>query len=179
MARILALAGSNSSTSINFELVRHTTTEIRGHELQLVELARKHYPMYSEDLERDSGIPEGIEELYQWLKTADGLLLSVNEHNGNPSAFTKNFLDWLSRRDRSFMENLPVFLMSTSRGRGGAQSSRERVEQMLTRFGAQIVSQFSLPSFNHTFRKGEGITDSDLKTAHAESRDAFLNVLKG
>lgn len=179
MAQILAMAGSNSSTSINFELVRQTVGELSEHDVQLVELAKEQFPMYGEDLEKASGIPPGILNLYDRLQAADGLVLSVNEHNGNPSAFTKNILDWLSRKDRTFLDNLPVLLMSASRGRRGAQSSRERVGRMLSQFGARITSEFSLPSFSHTFAAGQGITDEALREQHHAAIKPFLDALEG
>lgn len=175
MAHILVTAGSNSSTSINFQLARYTAGRLNQNDILLRELAQLNIPTYSEDIERNSGFPSDIEALYADLKAARGLVFSVNEHNGAPSAFAKNVLDWLSRKERNFLEGLPVLLLSTSPGRGGAQSARKAVEELLPRFGAEVVATFSLPSFRHMFQEGEGITDAGLQAEFRMALETFKN----
>ncbi len=177
MANILATAGSNSSTSINLELVRYTVSLIDGHQVETRDLSKQNFPMYSKDLEDAHGIPPGIEALHQQFGEADGLILSVNEHNGNPSAFTKNLLDWLSRKDRKFLDGLPILLLSASGGKRGAQSSREVVARMLTRFGAELAAQWSLSSYYENFDPEKGITDPELREGHRQALDTFLATL--
>ncbi|MEJ2162505.1 MAG: NAD(P)H-dependent oxidoreductase [Robiginitalea sp.] len=177
MAGILATAGSNSSSSINFQLVRYTGSLVSDFPVNLLELARYEIPMYRADLEKSSGIPEVIKELQEQISEAGGLILSVNEHNSYPSAFFKNTLDWLSRADRNFMSETAVYLMSTSGGRRGGTSSRSVMEQMLPRFGGKVVSSFSLPQFYENFDPEAGITDPGLASEHGEQLEKFLNAL--
>ena len=173
MAQLLATAGSNSSTSINFQLVRHTLQFLERHPTDLVDGSSLDIPLYSEDREKQDGFPRAIKEFYSRLRACEGLVLSVNEHNSNPSAYTKNLLDWLSRLDRKFMEGIPVLLMSASGGKRGAQSSREITARMLERFGAAHIVQFSLPGFHEVFKASRGILDPDLNSAHQEAIEAF------
>jgi NAD(P)H-dependent FMN reductase len=173
MAKLLATAGSNSSTSINLKLVRHTLGSFAGHEVDLVDGSQLDIPLYSEDREKKQGFPDAIRDLHAKLRNCDGLILSVNEHNSNPSAYTKNLLDWLSRLERKFMAGVPVLLMSASGGKRGAQSSREITARMLERFGAEQIAQFSLPGFHEVFRVSEGILDPALKLAHQQAVEAF------
>ena len=178
MAEILATAGSNSSTSINFQLIKYTAGLLKDHSATLLELAQYDIPMYSADLERASGIPPVVEELKIRFQGAGGLILSVNEHNSNPSAFFKNVLDWFSRADRNFLSDTPVFLMSTSGGKRGASSSRSVVEQMLPRFGGKVVATVSLPQFYGNFDPASGITDPGLASEHRKALKNFQDVLK-
>ncbi|WP_445382053.1 NADPH-dependent FMN reductase [Robiginitalea sp. IMCC43444] len=177
MGKILAFAGSNSSTSINFQLVKKTVEGISGHSASLVEMQDFDIPIYSEDLEKQAGFPEKLLELRDKIRAADGLIISVNEHNSNPSAFFKNILDWLSRAERKFLEDRRVFLMSTSGGKRGAQSSCERVDEMLQRFGAAVTGPFSLPSYYENFDPQKGITDATLNQRHKEYLQSFLDGL--
>lgn len=177
MASILATAGSNSSTSINFQLVTYTAGLVTSHSVELLELSRYEIPMYSADLEKEIGIPGVVTGLNQRIQGVSGLILSVNEHNSNPSAFFKNLLDWLSREDRKFLKDLPVLLMSASGGRRGGISSRTVIEELLPRFGARIVSMFSLPGFHEHFDPAAGIKDSGLAQEHREALSQFLAVL--
>ncbi|MEY8021693.1 NADPH-dependent FMN reductase [Muriicola sp. SD30] len=177
MSKILAFAGSNSSTSINFQLVKHTISLIEGHNIQVMNMALYDLPMFSEDHEKEFGYTNSLAELRDDIRNCDGLLLSVNEHNNNPSAYFKNLIDWLSRLERNFLENTKIFLMSTSPGRRGASSSLAKTEDMLPRFGGEIIATFSLPSFNHTFSSGDGITDSEKAKEHKQALGKWLNSL--
>ncbi|MDF0705856.1 MAG: NAD(P)H-dependent oxidoreductase [Bacteroidota bacterium] len=177
MAAILAFAGSNSSTSINLKLVKYTNSLIQNHDIQTLNMAEQPFPMYSEDVERDNGFPEALVKLKETITASDGLILSVNEHNGNPSAYFKNVLDWLSRLDRSFLEGTKVFLMSTAGGRFGAEKSLGVVKNMLTLFGGDIVATYSLKFFNDNFGEA-GILDEDMKEEHRQALNTFLDALK-
>lgn len=176
MAAILAFAGSNSSTSINFKLVKYTVSLVQDHDVQTLNMAVFPFPMYSEDYERENGFSNSLVELKEDINNSSGLILSVNEHNGNPSAYFKNVLDWLSRLDRDFLEGTKVVLMSTSGGKRGAQGALGVVEGMLPRFGAEVVSTFSLPSFHDTF-SDQGILDEALRTGHQKALKVFLDSL--
>lgn len=177
MSYLFATAGSNSSTSINFQLVQYTVKLIDDWEIELQELAKTDFPMYGEDLEKAHGIPGEITRLKARIQDSSGIILSVNEHNGNPSAFFKNILDWLSRSDRRFFADLPVLLMSTSGGKRGASSSRGVVEQMIPRFGGRVVAAFSLPGFRENFDPESGITEPGLAEEHKAVLASFLSEL--
>lgn len=177
MAKILAFAGSNSSTSINYKLVTYTASLIEHHELKLLDLAKYPFPTYSADREKDLGFPDSLEAFRDDIRNSDALLISVNEHNSGPSAYFKNVVDWLSRIDRKFLEDKKILLMSTSPGKRGGRSSREQIESLFPRFGAEVVASFSLPSFKDNFEAGSGITDDDLASAHQEAVQQFLEAI--
>ncbi|MCE2612288.1 NAD(P)H-dependent oxidoreductase [Flavobacteriaceae bacterium D16] len=173
MAKIIAFAGSNSSRSINFKLVKSTAEALEGHDVRLINLANRPFPMYSEDLERDEGFPDELVSFAEEIQKSDGVVLSVNEHNGNLSAYFKNVVDWLSRINRNFMEETPVLLMSTSPGKRGAIGSLGVIENVLPRFGADITATFSLPSFHTNFTEDKGIVDAALAEKHEEALSQF------
>ncbi|WP_149275678.1 NADPH-dependent FMN reductase [Pareuzebyella sediminis] len=177
MGKILAFAGSNSSTSINFKLVKHTVNGIEGHRVQLLNMANFPFPMYSADYEKEQGYSNSLIEFKNDLGKAHGIILSVNEHNGHPSAYFKNLLDWLSRLERNFLKDKPVLLMSTSGGKRGGLASLEVSKNLLPRFGAKVVATFSLPSFDENFSENEGIVDTELASAHQHALTVFLGEL--
>ena len=177
MSHILAFAGSNSSTSINYKLVKYTTSLITDHEIELINMVDYNFPVFSEDLEREEGYSDLLKELKDKIVKANALIISVNEHNSNPSAYFKNVLDWLSRVDRNFLADTKILLMSCSGGRRGAIGSLEVVKGILNRFGGEITATFSLPSFNHTFDKAKGITDPELAEGHKKALERFLSQI--
>jgi len=177
MAKILAFAGSNSSTSINYKLVKHTCTLITGHEVRTLNLANYPFPMYSMDVEQDKGYSNSLVEFKNDIQKADGLIISVNEHNGGPSAYFKNVLDWLSRLERKFLEGKKIFLMATSPGKRGGIGALETTAALLPRFGAEIPATFSLPSFGENFDGQSGITNTENATEHLGALQTFLTSL--
>jgi len=178
MSYILGFAGRNLSTSINYELVRYTASLINEQELRLLDMAKYPFPMYSEDYEKNNGFSNSLVEFKEDIKKASGIILSVNEHNSNPSAYFKNLIDWLSRVDRDFIREQKVFLMSTSGGKRGAQSSLELSEKLLLRFGAKVTDTFSLPGFKDNFDMDKGILDTKLATDHTEKLERFLASIR-
>ena len=177
MATILAFAGSNSSTSINLKLVRYTASLLEGHKVQVLNLANYPFPMYSEDYEQKNGFSNSLIELKGDMQNVDGLLISVNEHNGGPSAYFKNLIDWLSRLDKEFMSGKKVFLMSTSPGKRGGIGSHQTVKEIFKHFGAEVIASFSLPSFHENFESEKGILDTDLAQQHKNEIAAFIGKI--
>ncbi|WP_291120357.1 NADPH-dependent FMN reductase [Flavobacterium sp. UBA6135] len=179
MSTILAFAGSNSSTSINHQLVTYLTTQLKETSFELFKLSDMDLVIYSEDEERDNGFPTSISQIYKHIQASEGLIVSVNEHNSNPSAFFKNVLDWLSRLDRKFLEGKKVFLLSTSNGSRGGIGSLEVTKNMLPRFGAEIVDTFSFPSFKENFSvEDKKISNEAIKNEILQKLHQFEIALK-
>jgi chromate reductase len=177
MSKILAFAGSNSSTSINYKLVQYTAEFIDEKDIQTINLSNYPFPLYGYDEEKNNGFVNSLVEFNSEIKLAKGLIIGVNEHNSNPSAYFKNLLDWLSRVDKNFLAETKIFLLSTSPGKRGAISALGIIENLLPRFGAEIVSTFSLPSFNENFDENNGIADVELAKKHKKLLNIFLAKL--
>ncbi len=177
MAAILAFAGSNSSNSINLKLVNYTASLIADHSVQTMNMANFPFPMYSEDYEKENGFSNSLVEIKNDIQKADGLIISVNEHNSNPSAYFKNFLDWMSRLDKTFLEGKKIFLMSTSPGGRGAIGAHEVIKNLLPRFGAVVVNNFSMPFFYQNFDDKKGIVDEEMSKAHLKELTLFLSEI--
>ncbi|WP_298476009.1 NAD(P)H-dependent oxidoreductase [uncultured Maribacter sp.] len=173
MASILAFAGSNSSTSINYKLIKYTAALAKEHTVQTLNLANYPFPMYSEDYEKEKGFSNSLVEFKEDIQKADGIIISVNEHNGGLSAYFKNVLDWLSRLERNCFEGKKVILMATSPGKRGGVGALAMIEGMLPRMGAEIVTTFSLPEFHLNYKEEEGIVNEELAKKHQK----VLNLL--
>ncbi len=177
MASIIAFAGSNSTTSINYKLVKYTASLINEHEVQLLNMANFPFPMYGEDAEKTNGFSNSLMELASDIKESIAVIISVNEHNSNISAFFKNVLDWLSRFDRKFLDGKKVLLMATSPGKRGGIGALDITKDVLPRFGAAEIITFSLPSFHDSFDEKEGIKEEALAKAHQEVLSQFLDKI--
>ncbi|MFV8224519.1 NADPH-dependent FMN reductase [Christiangramia aquimixticola] len=176
MKKILAFAGSNSSTSINQKLLENITGRIQGHELQMIKLTDYPLPIYSQDIEDNEGFPENVQKIANFIAEADGLVIAVNEHNGTVSAFFKNILDWLSRNERNFLANKKILLISTSPGQRGAKGALEYSQGILGRFGGDVIESFSFPSFKDNFTDNK-VTNEVLDMGIADVLTTFAHQI--
>lgn len=162
MKHIIVMGGSNSVTSINKQLAIYASTLLQPADVQVIDLNNYDLPLFSVQAQQHQGIPSEVYALIALFEQADGLIISTSEHNRSITAALKNTLDWCSRAKIDFLVNTPTLLMSTSPGGYGGQNARNAAEAILPMFKADIVSTFSLPSFNANFSDAK-ITDATLK----------------
>lgn len=168
MKKILAFAGSTSSTSINKKLATYAAENLENTKFKVIDLRDFPMEIYSEDVESENGFPENAEKLSKLLDEHDGYILSLAEHNGSYVAAFKNIFDWCSRIEAKVFRNKPLLLMATSPGGRGGLSVLETAEARFSRMGTKGVATFSLPSFYDNFQEGKIIEkklDEQLKTA--------------
>lgn len=163
MKQIIAFAGSNSSTSINKQLATYTSKLIEGVSITILDLNDFEMPIYSPDRETNSGFPKQAVDFVNHLKSADGLIISLAEHNGAYSAAFKNIFDWASRVEQKTFLEKPMLLMASSPGARGGASVLEMASDRFPRHNANIIGQFSFPSFYDNFSDGK-ITNEELNT---------------
>jgi NAD(P)H-dependent FMN reductase len=154
MKKIIAITGSNNPDSINEKFVRYIISEFPHTGIEFVDLKDFNVPIYSQAIE-EMGIPEKIKKLFQIFTEADGFILASPEHNGLPSAFLKNIIDWLSRIDQQFFGQKPILLLSTSPGVTGGRTHLQLLAGLVGRWGGNLVGQYSLGSFAENFDVGK------------------------
>lgn len=160
--KILAFAGSSSSTSINKQLVTSVSKFFENYEVEILDLNDYEMPIYSSDREKSGGLPKLAYDFAEKIDTSDFLLISLAEHNGNYSAAFKNLMDWVSRiPERKIFGEKPMFLMATSPGKRGGASVLEIASKRFPFDGAKILDTFSLPFFYEFFEAEKGIIDDE------------------
>ncbi|MDM1354584.1 NAD(P)H-dependent FMN reductase [Myroides marinus] len=169
---ILAFAATNSSTSINLQLVKSVTNQLEGHNIQLLDINDYEMPIYSQD-RNNTGVPQQALDFNEAIKNADAIIIGLAEHNGTFSTAFKNIFDWGSRVEKSFFQNKPMMLLSTSPGPRGGQSVMDSASSIFPYFGGNIKAQFSLPSFQDNFSNGT-VTTTEL----AEQLKEKINIFK-
>lgn len=151
MKTLLVISGSNSTTSINKRLATYISTQVDDITADIVEWSELDLPLYSPQLEKEIGIPEAVQTFKQRIKAADGIILSLAEHNSMPSAAFKNLWDWCSRIDKKVWEDKPMFLAATSPGGRGAASVLEIINNLIPHYGGNVIASYSLPRFYDNF----------------------------
>lgn len=154
MKNIIAFAGSNSKASINKQLVTYTSSMVNNATVKVLDLNDYKLPIYSVDYELENGIPDSAKQFIEAIKDSDGIIISLAEHNGAYTAVFKNLFDWISRVEQKTFLNKPMLLMATSPGARGGASVLAIATARFPYHDAQIVGEFSLPSFNENFSDG-------------------------
>lgn len=161
MKKIIAFAGSNSNNSINKALATYVASQVSNVEVDVLDLNDFELPLYGIDLENEHGIPDNAHAFLDKIKSSDGIVLSLAEHNGAYSTAFKNIFDWMSRIDGELWSNKPMLLMATSPGGRGGQSVLEIAKRRFPYMGGNVVADFSLPSFGQNFSEN-GIVDVEI-----------------
>lgn len=162
--KIVGFAGSNSSTSINKKLVTYVTSLFSNVEVEILDLNDYELPLFGVDIEKEIGQPELATQFLQKINSADLLVVSLAENNGNYSVAFKNIFDWASRQDKNVFQEKNMLLMATSPGGRGGASVLEIAKNSFPRYGANILATFSLPKFYENFDvENNSISNSELK----------------
>ncbi|OCH17516.1 NADPH-dependent FMN reductase [Aliivibrio sp. 1S165] len=155
--KVLALAASNSSTSINKLLATYAAGLVPNADVELLDLNDFEMPIFSEDKEKELGQPDLAKRFFQKIGEADAIIISYAEHNGSYTAAFKNVFDWTSRIDMKVYQNKPVIMLATSPGPGGAATVLAAATGSAPYFAAEVKGSLSIPSFydNYDMEKGE------------------------
>ena len=148
--KILAFAGSSSSTSRNKELVKYVLKRFTEHDINLLDLKDFDMPIFSVDREKD-GFPQEAHNFLKAIEECDAIICSMAEHNRSYSAAFKNVFDWASRINVKVFQDKPMLLMSTSPGGYGGGNVMATAHKFFPQFGADIRDTFSLPKFIENF----------------------------
>lgn len=162
--KILVFAGSTSSKSINFQLATYASTFFEDAKKKIVNLSEMDIPLFDIDRKEADGIPDSIMNFASEISKCDFIILSLAEHNGHYAAAFKSLYDWISLiPERKVWDGKPIFLLSTSPGGRGGASVMSIALDRFPRDGAQIIENFSLPSFYENFdSESKKITNDNL-----------------
>ncbi|TRX37321.1 NAD(P)H-dependent oxidoreductase [Flavobacterium sp. ZT3R18] len=149
--KIIAFAGSPSKNSINKKLATYASSLFENTEVEVLDLNDFQMPLFSVDIEAEIGQHPLANAFLEKIATADLLVVSLAENNGNYSAAFKNTVDWCSRINGKIFQEKPMLLMATSPGARGGASVLEIAKNNFPRFATEIKAVFSLPSFNDNF----------------------------
>jgi NAD(P)H-dependent FMN reductase len=150
MKKILAFTGSNSTLSVNRQLLRYAAGLLREQDITTIDLRDYPLPIYGIEAEK-KGIPENARRLLELIETHDAYVIAVPEHNWSMTAFFKNTMDWISRArpDKKFrvLAGKPVLLLSASPSPGGGRTALAHAEALITILSGKVAGKYSLGRF--------------------------------
>ena len=161
--KIVAFGASPSKNSINKKLATYTASLFKNAEVEVLDLNDFQMPIFTVDIEVEIGQHPIAQVFLDKIATADILVVSLAENNGNYSAAFKNIFDWCTRINGKVFQAKPMLLMATSPGGRGGATVLEIAKNAFPRYGAEVKATFSLPSFNDNFDiEKRKITNRDL-----------------
>ena len=96
MTQILGIAGSLRKGSYNAALLRAAAAAApEGARVEIGSI--RGIPLYDQDVEDPTGIPEAVRDLKERIASSHGLLLVTPEYNNSVPGVLKNAIDWLTR----------------------------------------------------------------------------------
>ena len=174
--KLVAFAGSTRTASFNKKLVAFAADAARaaGAEVTVVDLRDLALPLFDEDLEAASGLPEGAKKFKALLRASDGFLIASPEYNSSITAALKNALDWASRAESDDEPPLAAYkgkvaaLMATSPGALGGLRGLVTLRSILGNIGVIVLpDQVCISTAHEAFdeagklkdeRKGKQVT---------------------
>nr|WP_315177034.1 NAD(P)H-dependent oxidoreductase [uncultured Flavobacterium sp.] len=149
--KIIAFGGSPSKNSINKKLATYAANLFENAEVEVLDLNDFQMPIFTVDIEKEIGQHELAKAFLAKIATADILVVSLAENNGNYSSAFKNVFDWCSRITGKVFQEKPMLLMATSPGARGGTSVLEIAKKAFPFYGGNVKAAFSLPSFDANF----------------------------
>jgi NAD(P)H-dependent FMN reductase len=145
--KIAALAGSLRAGSLNRQLLAIAADAARaaGAEVTVIDLAALAMPLYDQDLEDASGLPDGARKLKTLLRDSDGFLIASPEYNSSISPALKNAIDWASRAESDDEPPLAAYrgkaaaLLAASPGALGGLRGLVTVRSILGNIGVHVL----------------------------------------
>ena len=149
--KIIAFGASPSKNSINKKLATAAAHLFDKAEIEVLDLNDFQMPIYSVDVEKEIGKHNLAQNFVDKITTADILVVSMAENNGNYAAAFKNIFDWCTRIRKDIFQDKPMLLMATSTGAKGGGSVLGIAKNAFPFYGGNIKATFSLPSFEANF----------------------------
>jgi NAD(P)H-dependent FMN reductase len=185
-AKIVAFAGSTRTDSFNKKLLAIATDAARaaGAELTVVDLRDLALPLFDQDNEDASGLPEGAKKFKALLRASDGFLIASPEYNSSITAALKNAIDWASRPESNDELPLVAFrgkvaaLCSASPGALGGLRGLVTLRSILGNIGVIVLpEQVCISTAHEAFNDAGQLKDERKATQLASLTTSLVETL--
>jgi NAD(P)H-dependent FMN reductase len=177
----LVLAASLRDGSLNERLARLAAAAIeeQGAAADPASIREFEVPPYDGDAERESGLPEGAEELRRRLLGTDAFVVVSPEYNASMPGILKNLVDWVSRaRPQPFHERHGL-LLSASPSMAGGNRGLWALRIPFEHLGARIYpDMFSLAQAHAAFDDAGRIADPQLQERFHGTIAGFMDLVE-
>jgi NAD(P)H-dependent FMN reductase len=173
---IVGISGSLRRGSFNAMLLR-AAAEIAPPGTTIAIESIRGIPLYDNDVETSTGVPDVVQALKDKIAGADGLLIVTPEYNNSIPGVAKNAIDWLSRPPADIPRvfgNKPVVVMGATTGQNGTLLAQSAWLPVLRTLGTSYWSggRMLVPGAGKLF-------DADGRLADEPTRDRLKKFVDG
>jgi chromate reductase len=177
--RILVFAGSLRGGSFNKQLAAAAAemAASAGAEVTIIDLRDYPLPLFDEDLEAESGMPQHAASLKKLFLEHNALIISSPEYNSSVSAALKNAIDWVSRRQgdepmkAAFLGKVAALFSASPGGLGGLRGL-VHLRSILQNIGIMVLpDQFALSAAHEAF-------DQDGNLVHERHNSQVAGIVR-
>ena len=188
MTKILAFAGSARKRSFNQCLMKIAAAgaERAGAQVTVIDLADYPMPLFDQDLEAESGMPESARLFKQLLMNHDGFLIASPEYNSAFSPLLKNAIDWASRSESTDEPPLVAYrgkmavIMAASPGALGGLRGLVFLRMLLANLGMLVLpDQMAVANAHQAFDDRGLLIDKKRQQAVTELGSILFNAIAG
>lgn len=172
--KILAFGGSLRAASFNQHAAALAAQGAReaGAEVTLIALRDFPLPLFDQDLEAASGMPENARKLKDLFLAHDGLIIASPEYNSTISAALKNTIDWVSRATTANEAPLAALsgktaaILAASPGGYGGSRGLVQLRPFLSNIGITVIEpQVTIPKAHDIIGPDGAFADEDIAFA--------------
>lgn len=179
--KIVLFAGSLRTNSLNKKLVLVAHEILKKNaqfQTEIFDLKNLNLPVYDGDIE-EKGMPQGLVEFSETIRSCQGLIISSPEYNGSISSCLKNTIDWVSRVRPQPFERKPILLLAATPGGLGAIRGLLHTRVPLDALEAFVFPQtFGLPKADENLKSGLTIEDPRLQKRLEAVIEKYLLAVK-
>ena len=169
--KLLAFSGSLRKGSFNKKIAKVVASgaEAAGAEVTLLDLADYPLPLFDEDLEAASGLPDNAKAIKKLMIESDGFIVASPEYNSSITAALKNAIDWASRKEGNeaplaAFKDKTGLLVSASPGALGGLRGLVHVRSIFSSIGMNLLAdQHAVGKAHDLFGENDEITDEATK----------------
>ena len=179
--RVLVLAASLREASLNHRLaiLAADVLEARGVDVDRARMEDFDVPFYDQDVEAESGVPEGGRELCRRLKGADAMVIASPEYNASMPGVFKNLIDWVSRVRPQPFNGKQCLLLSASPSMVGGNRGLWALRIPLEHLGTRVYpDMFSLAQAHEAFGDDGRIANDLLRKRFEDTLGCFADLVE-
>ena len=171
--RILAFSGSLRAASWNHriaELAARAAAEA-GADVTVLRLRDYPLPVYDQEIEEATGIPDNALALKKLFREHQGFLIASPEYNGSVTAALKNVIDWASRPEDGYprlaeFKGKVAGLLACSPGSLGGLRGLSQLRAILSGIGTIVLpNQVAVPGIHDRFTDTHVMDDDKIQSA--------------
>jgi len=172
--KVLAFAATNSSTSINRQLVEYAAQRVTSFmpdaRIEFLDLNDFEMPIYSPDREREDGIHALAQAFYDKIGSSDAVLVSFAEYNGFVTSAWKNIFDWMSRIDAKVWQDKPMVILAASPGGRAGANVLASQELLAPFFGGDLKGKYGVGKWSEAWDGSALTREEDVRGVDAALR---------